>query len=58
MNPSIDPSKQQVGYIQEERGKTLEQVRALENMIAAGKDKVYESAQLRELVTFACWRLM
>ena len=60
--PSVNtyraPSEQQIRAIQEERRTTLEQVKALENIIASGKIKVDEASQLQELVLFACWRLM
>ena len=46
MNTSRAPSEKQVGDIQEERRKTLEQVKALKNIITAGEIKVYEAAQL------------
>ena len=44
--------------MQEERRKTLEQVKVLEDIIASRKIKVVEPAQLRELVVFAYWRLI
>ena len=58
MSPTRAPSEQHVGALQEERWATLEQVKALKNIIASGEIKLDESAQLQELVVFACWRLM
>ena len=59
--PSVNPpkflSEEHLGDLQEERRETLEPVKSLENIIASGKIKVYEAAQLRELVIFACCRL-
>ena len=46
MNPSISPSEQQFGALQEEIRTTLEQVKSLENIIASGEIRVDESAQL------------
>ena len=58
VNPSRAPSEQHVGYLQEERRETLENVKYLENIIALGDIKVDEASQLQYLVVFACWRLM
>ena len=49
MNPSISPSEQQVGDLQEEMRTTIEQVKALENIIESGEIKVDKAAKLREL---------
>ena len=54
VNLSIAPSEEQFRAIQEERWATLEQVKALENIIESGEIKVDESAQLQYLVVFAC----
>ena len=54
MNPYRDPSEQQIGALLEERRTTLKHVKALENIIASGKIRVDEAAQLRELVVFEC----
>ena len=58
MNPSRAPSEQQVGALQEENQKTLEQVKVLENIIVSGEIKAYEAVQLQELVVFVCCRIM
>ena len=49
VNPSRAPSEQHVGYLQEEKGTTLEQVKSLENIIASGEVQLHQAAQLREL---------
>ena len=49
VNPSRSQSEKQVGDLQEEMRKTLEQVKALENIIASGDIKLDEAAQLWEL---------
>ena len=49
VNPSRAPSEQQVGALQEERRATLEQVKALENIIVQREIKVDESDQLQKL---------
>ena len=45
VDPSIYPNEQQVRAIQEESWTTLEQVKALENIIALGEIKVDKSDQ-------------
>ena len=47
MNLSRSPNEQQVWALQEEMRTTLEQVKALGNIITPGDIKVYESNQLR-----------
>ena len=56
MNPYISPVEQHVGYLKEEMQTTLEQVKALENIISPGEIMVYEADQLRELyiIKFKC----
>ena len=49
LNPSRAPNEQPVGDLQEERLTTLEQAKALENIITPGEIKIYEAAQLRGL---------
>ena len=49
MNLSISPGEQHVRALQEERRKTFEQVKSLENIISLVEIKVYEDDQLREL---------
>ena len=44
MNPYRAPSEQHVGDLQEERRKTLEQVKSLENIIASGEIKQFQKA--------------
>ena len=58
VNPSIALGEQQVRALQEEIRTTLEEVKALENIIASEEINVDEADQLRELVVFECWRLM
>ena len=48
VNPPRDTSEHQVGALQKENWTTLEQVKSLENIIASGEIKVYETAQLQE----------
>ena len=49
LNPYRAPSEQQVEALQEERRKTIEQVKSLENMISSGEIKVDEATQLQYL---------
>ena len=46
MNPYRSPNEQQVGALKEERRTSLEQVKALENIIASGEIRVDEAYQL------------
>ena len=49
VNLSRSPSEQYFRALQGERRTALEQVKALENIIASGDIKVYEADQLQEL---------
>ena len=49
VNPSKDSNEHRVRTLQEERRKTLEQVKSLENNITSGDIKEDEAAQLQEL---------
>ena len=49
MNPSRSPNAQQVEDLQEESLTTLEQFKALENIIASVDIKLYEADNLQEL---------
>ena len=49
VNPSRAPGEQRVGYLQEERQTTLEQVKALENIIESVNNKVDDAYWLWEL---------
>ena len=49
MNPNLSPSEQHIRDLQEERWKTLEQVKALEDTISPEDINIYEAAQLRKL---------
>ena len=48
VNPSRAQSEQQVGALQEEMQTSLEQVKAIENVITSGEIKVHEADQLQE----------
>ena len=49
VNPSRSPNKQHIGALQEEIQTTLEQVKALENIITSQEIKLDETDQLRGL---------
>ena len=58
MDPFIASSQKAIRDTQEDWRTTLEQVKRLENNFSLEEVRVYEDAQLWELVVSACWRLM